>query len=208
MDILKITKPVSPEEAFDLRPVNKTSENSPSLFDSKIENNKSSIYQATGTMRNDVLPVASSISKNHQSKPFIEANTEEVNLYHLKNDCIIPVFSKDNEKTIAHQEFIEIAQECASKAFLYQSMETPEIRVSHQIKGRTPDAIHKNVKDLLDHEKTIYYERMAFIIRITGISDVINGNELSLTIEGVRAYNQENLYNKKSFEKFKFFIGF
>jgi hypothetical protein len=27
-------------------------------------------------------------------------------------------------------------------------------------------------------------------------------------VGGVRAYNQENLYNKKTFEKFKFFIGF
>jgi hypothetical protein len=28
---------------------------------------------------------------------FIEANTQEVTLNHLKNDCITPVFSKDNE---------------------------------------------------------------------------------------------------------------
>lgn len=140
--------------------------------------------------------------------PFIEANTEQVDLSHLRNDCIIPVFSKDNEKTIAHQEFIDVAYECASMAFPYQSLTTPEIRVSHQIKGRTPDAIHKNVKDLLDHEKTIYYERMAFIIEISGITDIIHGNELTLTIGGVRAYNQENLYNRKNFEKFKFFIGF
>lgn len=41
-------------------------------------------------------------------KPFIEANTLQVDLSHLKSDCIIPVFSKDNEKTIAHQEFIEV----------------------------------------------------------------------------------------------------
>src|SRR5690606_14043213 len=143
-----------------------------------------------------------------KSKPFIEANTEDVNLAHLKRDCIIPVFSKDNEKTLAHQEFIEIAQNSISKAFPHHSMELPEIRVSHQIKGRIPDAIHKQAKDLLDHEKTIYYERMAFIIRIPSISENINGNQLSLTLGGVRAYNQENLYNRKSFEKFKFFIGF
>lgn len=163
-------------------------------------------YETTGIIESETIPRI--VDNSYTKKPFIEANTEEVSLQHLKNDCIIPVFSKDNEKTIAHQEFIEIVQNCASKAFPYQSLEVPEIRVSHQIKGRTPEAIHKNVKDLLDHEKTIYYERMAFIIRITGISDTINGNKLSLTIGGVRSYNQENLYNKKSFEKFKFFIGF
>lgn len=146
--------------------------------------------------------------KAQNTKPFIDANTEEVDLIHLKKDCIIPVFSKDNEKTLAHQEFIEIAQNSISKAFPHHSFDAPEIRVSHQIKGRIPEAIHKNAKDLLEHEKTIYYERMAFIIRIPSISETINGNELSLCVGGVRAYNQENLYNRKSFEKFKFFIGF
>ncbi|WP_410494451.1 DUF3871 family protein [Chryseobacterium jejuense] len=140
----------------------------------------------------------------YEHKPFIEANTQAVNLYHLKNDCIIPVFSKDNEKTIAHQEFIDVVMNAAQKVFPMQT----EIRVSHQIKGRTPDAIHLNVKDLLDHQKTIYYERMAFIIRIPGITDIVNGNGLSLTIGGVRSYNLENLYNKKALERMKFFIGF
>jgi len=49
---------------------------------------------------------------------------------------------------------------------------------------------------------------MAFIIKIPSITDIVNGNELSLTVGGVRSYNLENLYNKKSLEKFKFFIGF
>ena len=36
--------------------------------------------------------------------PFIEANTKEVSVGHLKNDCIIPVFSKDNEITISMRQ--------------------------------------------------------------------------------------------------------
>lgn len=151
--------------------------------------------------------VTAPVSK-YEHKPFIEANTEVVSFNHLREDCIIPVFGKDNEKTIAHQEFIEMVQESVSKAFPYEQQTLPEIRVSHQIKGRIPSAINKSANELLEHEKTIYYERMAFIFRIPGISDFINGNELSLTIGGVRAYNQENLYHRKSFEKFKFFIGF
>lgn len=160
----------------------------------------------------ELLPVQHNHTKVMDSgfkpKPFIEANTTEIDFSHLNRDCIIPVFSKDNEKTIAHQEFIEIVQECASRVFKNYSLDNPEIRVSHQIKGRTPEAIHKQVKDLLDHEKTIYYERMAFIIRIPNICESINGNKLSLTVGGVRAYNQENLYNRKTIEKFKIFIGF
>lgn len=146
--------------------------------------------------------------QDYEPSPFILANTEEVTLQHLKHDCIIPVFSKDNEKTIAHQEFIEIVLNAVSKVFPHHSISAPEIRVSHQIKGRIPEAIHKNVKDLLDHEKTIYYERMAFIIKIPSITDRINGNEVALSIGGVRSYNLENLYNKKTFEKFKLFVGF
>ncbi|MCY1660379.1 DUF3871 family protein [Chryseobacterium sp. SL1] len=144
----------------------------------------------------------------YQHKPFIEANTQEVNLHHLRNECIIPVFSKDNEKTIAHQEYIDVVINAVQEVFPMQNIAAPEIRISHQIKGRTPDAIHLNAKDLLDHQKTIYYERMAFIIKIPDIKDTVNGNELSLTIGGVRSYNLENLYNKKSLERFKFFIGF
>ncbi|GAA4890419.1 DUF3871 family protein [Flaviramulus aquimarinus] len=147
-------------------------------------------------------------NKVYQQNPFIEANTKEVSLSTLKHDCIIPVFSKDNEKTLAHQEFIEIAQDCVGKVFSHHAIEVPEVRVSHQIKGRTADAIYKPVKELLEHEKTQYFERMAFIIRIPSITENINGNDVSLTVGGVRAYNQENLYNRKTYEKFKFFIGF
>ena len=148
------------------------------------------------------------LCRDKEITPFIVANTIEVPLHHLKQDCIIPVFSKDNEKTIAHQEFIESVLTAISKVFPHHSISTPEIRVSHQIKGRTPDAIHLNAKDLLDHQKTIYYERMAFVINIPSIVDSINGNELTLSVGGVRSYNLENLYNKKTLEKFKFFIGF
>lgn len=140
--------------------------------------------------------------------PFIEANTESVSLSHLKEKCVIPVWSKDNEITLSHQEFIETALSAVATIFPNETINTPEIRVSHQIKGRTPDALHVPTKDLQDFQRTSYFERMAFIIKIPGIAETINGNRLELTIGGVRAYNQENLYSKKTYEKFKFFIGF
>ncbi|MFV8324679.1 DUF3871 family protein [Flavobacterium sp. ZS1P14] len=143
-----------------------------------------------------------------QKSPFIEANTEEIKLCDLKEKCVIPVFTKDNEITLSHQEFIETALLAIGKMFPNENLDTPEIRVSHQIKGRTPDALHIAAKDLQEHQRTSYFERMAFIIRVPGITETINGNKLSLTIGGVRSYNLENLYNKKTYEKFKFFIGF
>jgi hypothetical protein len=139
---------------------------------------------------------------------FIEANTTEVSLNHLKNECTIPVFAKDNECTISHFEFIESTKEVVEDILDYKGILKPDIRVSHVIKGRIPTAIGKPAKELLQHEKTIYYERMAFVIEIPEISEIIDGNKLNLTIGGVRSYNQENLFSKKSMEKFKIFCGF
>ena len=141
-------------------------------------------------------------------KPFIEANTKEVSMTHLKKDCIVPVFSKDNEVTISHNSFIESTWECVSQIFRNETILEPDIRVSHVIKGRTPEAIHKPVKDLNDSDKTIYYERMMFCMEIPSITEDICGNRLNLTVGGIRAYNHENLYSKKGMEKFKVFIGF
>ena len=151
--------------------------------------------------KQDIIEVEPVLSRREVKRlPFIEANTKEVTIEHLKNECIVPVFSKDNEITISHPNFIETVWEAAN--------ELPEIRVSHIIKGRTPEAIHKSVKDLLEEDKTIYYERMMFCFEIPSIHEDINGNRLNLTIGGVRAYNHENLYSKKGMEKFKIFIGF
>jgi hypothetical protein len=76
------------------------------------------------------------------------------------------------------------------------------------VKGRIPEAIHKPVSQLLESDKTIYYERMMFCFDIPTIFQDINGCRLNLTIGGVRAYNEQNLYSRKSPEKFKLFIGF
>ena len=161
------------------------------------------------SQQQDIIDVEPILSRREVKRlPFIEANTKEVTIEHLKDDCIVPVFSKDNEITISHPNFIESVWEAANRVFPSESIELPEIRVSHIIKGRTPEAIHKPVKELLEEDKTIYYERMMFCFEIPTIYEDIAGNRLNLTIGGVRAYNHENLYSKKGAEKFKVFIGF
>lgn len=146
--------------------------------------------------------------EDNANEHFINSNTEVVNLEDLRNRCIIPVFSKDNESTISHPEFINTMTEIGANFFSGETMFNPAIRVSHPVKGRIPEAMGKAVKDLTEEEKTIYYERMAFIIEFPNIAETINGNRLSLTIGGVRAYNHENLYSRKIEEHFKVFIGF
>lgn len=152
--------------------------------------------------------VETSLSIKSERKKFIEANTIEVDINHLSSECIIPVFSKDNELTISHHHFIETVYNAVTQFFTGETIEKPEIRVSHIIKGRVPEAIHKPVNQLVDSDKTIYYERMAFCIEVPSIYQYIDGNRLNLTIGGVRSINQENLFSKKTAEKFKVFIGF
>ena len=152
--------------------------------------------------------VIPTIQKPQNNLPFIEANTKEVELSHLTDDCIIPVFSKDNEVTISHQSFIGTILDAAKEVFPQESISDPAIRVSHVVKGRIPEAIHKPVSQLLETDKTIYYERMMFCFEIPTIYQDIDGCRLNLTIGGVRAYNEQNLYARKSPEKFKIFIGF
>jgi len=55
----------------------------------------------------------------------------------------------------------------------------PAIRLSHPIKGRIPEARNKPANELLDHEKTLYYESMAFVLEIPEVTVEVNGNTLS-----------------------------
>lgn len=139
---------------------------------------------------------------------FIEANTVPVDLSYLEQETIIPSFAKDNESTISHNEFINAVMEAANVNFQGEQILSPSIKVSHPIKGRIPEAKGKPAKELLDHERTLYYERMMFMIEVQSVKAEFGNTTLSLSIGGVRAYNHENLYNTKSPEKFKVFIGF
>ena len=152
--------------------------------------------------------IVEEVTRTPKTLHFIEANTLEVDLNHLANDCITPVFAKDNELTINHAQFIETIQEAVQDFFKGETVDGADVRVSHIIKGRTPDALHKKANELLETDKTIYYERCAFSIDVPTIYQDVNGNRLNLSIVGVRAYNQMNLYSKKVPELFRLAIGF
>jgi len=82
-----------------------------------------------------------------------------------------------------------------------------EIRVSHQINGRVPTALHKKASELTDEEKTVYYQRMAFVCHVAALSRTVNGHQVYLCIGGVRAYNEDKLYGRQTTMKFKIFVG-
>lgn len=150
-----------------------------------------------------------SVAEPSTEKAFILANTLPFTVETIEREHIIPVFAKDNEPLISHVDFIQSVEQVANHVFAGERMLAPAVRLSHAVKGRIPEARHKSAKELLRHEETVYYERCAFVIELPDIRENVNGNLLSLTIGGVKAYNQDNLYNRKgSEEHFKVFIGF
>lgn len=148
------------------------------------------------------------IEQPKKRSPFIEANTTGVSLDHLRNECIIPTFAKDNEVCISHQSFIESVYEATRDFYQGETVEIPSIRVSHIIKGRIPEAINKRVDQLLDSDKTMYYERMIFNIEIPTIHREVNGNHLNLSITGCKSYGRDNLSGRMTAQKFSMAVGF
>lgn len=140
--------------------------------------------------------------------PFIIANTQSSTYQALKEEHIIPVFSKDNHPLIAQFQIIETMMDVLSGFKDLKPLE-PQIRVSHPIMGRIPEARTKKAFELLPHETTLYFERMMFLIKIPNIRSLIEGKELSLVIGGVKSYSWDNLgKDQRASQHFKFFIGF
>lgn len=142
------------------------------------------------------------ISQEHPN--FIESNTQAITLEELATRCIVPTFS-DNSLTIAHQNAIAAVYKAAEDVF--GELTPPECRVSHAINGRVASAIHKPTKDLLDEEKTIFYQRLAFVAHVKSMTRVVAGTEVHLCIGLCRCYNQDKLYSRKSPEKITIFAG-
>jgi hypothetical protein len=139
---------------------------------------------------------------------FIEANTQPVGLNEIRNKHIIPVFVKDNTPTLSQADFIQTTIDAVAENS-GKDVANLAIRVSHPIKGRTFEARNKIAANLLEHEKTLYYERMAFAFEIPAYTEQIHGQELTMTVVGVKAYNQDNLYSYgNSLQHFKVGVGF
>lgn len=147
--------------------------------------------------------------RDSSKKPFIEANTVEATLREIKQLHTIPVWLKDNEPLISHADFIETATNIVSDSFSNHILLQPTIRLSHPIKGRIPSAKDKPAYLLSEEEKTLFYERMMFVIEVPSVQAEIGGNKLSLSIGGVKSFSEDNLYQKSGGDQhFKIFIGF
>ena len=66
----------------------------------------------------------------------------------------------------------------------------------------------KKASELLECEKTQFYQRLAFAFTIPTIIETVRGQKLELCIGGVRNYSDLNLYRaSKGLEKFSVFVG-
>ena len=126
---------------------------------------------------------AEEVFDNESHPNFIESNTQAISLEDLTSKNIIPTFG-DNTLTISHQNFIGAVIKVAEQVF--GELKPVETRVSHPIIGRIPSAQHKKANELRDDEKTIFYQRMAFVAHVKNLTRTINGQTVHLVVGGVR----------------------
>ena len=153
-----------------------------------------------------VEPIAE-VNTKQSSVSFLDANTNAITLQELSASCVVPTWG-NQELTISHQDFISCVHDAASDFYKGETINSPEIRVSHIVRGRTPNALGKKASELLESEKTQFYQRLAFAFTIPTIYETLNSQHLQLTIGGVRNYSDLNLYRQtRGTEKFSIFIG-
>lgn len=156
------------------------------------------VIESTG----NELIIAPDEMGNHPN--FIESNTSAITLEELTNKNIIPTFC-DNTLTISHQNFIGAVSKVAEQIF--GELTPVECRVSHPIIGRVPSAQNKKASELREDEKTVFYQRLAWVAHARNLTNTINGQTVNLCIGGVRAYNEDKLYRPQTPMKFKIFVG-
>lgn len=159
-------------------------------------------FSETGRVMDSQLGIGTVEQENHPN--FIESNTQAITLDELESTCIVPTFS-DNTLTISHQNFIRTVKAAAESVF--GDLTPVEARVSHPINGRTPEALYKRKEDLTPEDTTLFYQRIAWLCKVKSITRECNGQTVHLVVGGVRAYNEDKLYSRRSPEKFKIFVG-
>lgn len=153
----------------------------------------------------ETIPTIHDDMENHPN--FIEGVSNMITMDDLTNKCVIPTFA-DNSLIISHQQFIETVRMAAMAYFGQDNVTPAECRVSHPIIGRIPSAQHKKASDLTDEEKTLTYQRLAWIAQIPSFSTTINGERASLTIGGTRSLHEDRLYGRAVPLKFNLVISF
>ena len=92
---------------------------------------------------------------------FLDANTNSITLEELTSTCVVPTWG-NQDLTISHQDFINCVHDAAKDFYRGETVNAPSIRVSHIVRGRTPDALGKRASELLECEKTQFYQSFSY----------------------------------------------
>lgn len=173
-----------------------------------IAQNLPMVNERQNSMRPQLQPVFTTNQEEQHERSFITANSQPITLESLGTDYITPVFARDNEVCISHNLFIGSVYDAVKEFFNGETVDDPLIRVSHIIKGRIPEAIHKKASELVPSDITEYYERSAFCINVPSIVQDVCGNPLNLSVVGVKSYGRDNLGGRLTPQRFSVAVGF
>lgn len=138
---------------------------------------------------------------------FIESNSQAITLEELETKCIVPCFAT-NELTLSHQEIARNLYSAAALVYGQENLGPLEFRVSHPISGRVgKSALSKDIDQLLDSEKSLWFQRIACCFKVKSMTKTICDQETNLCIGFIRSYHTTNLYSGKSAERISLYCG-
>ena len=135
---------------------------------------------------------------------FIESNTQGISFEELTTKNLIPTFA-DGTLSLSHGSIIKATMKAAEQVF--GELAPVQIRVSHRVQGRTPEAMDKLTSELTEEDKTEFYQRMGFVIRAKNFTRVVNGVEVNLCVGGTRSYAEEKLFGRPAPAHIKLVCG-
>lgn len=169
-----------------------------------MENNNEMTLTPIGGQVISQLTLGFGSEQETEHPNFIESNTQGISYEDLTEKNVIPTFA-DGTLTLSHGSIINATMRAAQE--VYGELEPVEIRVSHRIQGRTPEAMNKPASELQDEDITTFWQRMAFICHIKNLTRSINGVEVHLCIGGTRSYSEDKLFGRPTPSKMRLFVG-
>ena len=165
-----------------------------------MDNNNDMILTPIGGQIVSTISLGTAEEQSEQHPNFIESNTQGITFEELTEKNVIPTFA-DGTLTLSSGSIIKATMRAAEE--VYGELTIPEIRVSHRIQGRTPEAMNKPTSALQDEDITTFYQRMAFLCRVQGITRTINGKEVHLCIGATRSYSEDKLFGRPTPSKMR-----
>ena len=169
-----------------------------------MENNNETTLTPIGGQVISQLTLGFGSEQEAELPNFIESNTQGISYEELTEKNVIPTYA-DGTLTLSHGSIINATMRAAQE--VYGELEPVEIRVSHRIQGRTPEAMNKPASELQDEDITTFWQRMAFICHIKNLTRSINGVEVHLCIGGTRSYSEDKLFGRPTPSKMRLFVG-